>query len=70
MNYPRGINSLNLHSFRGKPQGIEPEEIDPPRLLGVKTRTALTRVLAGHFAPESPVTFNGIRRIAIGLSTD
>ena len=23
----RGINSLNLHSFRGKPRGIEPEEI-------------------------------------------
>ena len=24
----RGINSLNLHSFRGKPPGIEPEEIE------------------------------------------
>ena len=24
----RGINLLNLHSFRGKPRGIEPEEIE------------------------------------------
>ena len=54
----RGIEHPSLNSFRGKPRGIEPEEIEVA--LGVTSRTAaqaspaqLLRINRGHWAIEN-----------------